>query len=326
MTDLTLHPVALDLTGITKKEMLLYFQPYLDLIKTKQNIQSEKLLEQIKIWYNGYSFDGQSFVYNPYSLLSFFSYQKFRNFWFSTATPTMLVKKVKSLNLNPKNITEKQVTNNFFEKFDIENIDIYSLLFQTGYLTIKKSEIKRKREIYFLGYPNLEVANAFAHNLLEEFTDKAASTISEAMIKMEDALSEGEISDFIEQLKIIFSDISYHLLPKPKNKKEDEFAVWEGYFHTIIYLICIFLKLNVESEITHHKIRLDLKLETDEHLYIIEFKLNETVEDAMAQIKNKKYTQSYKNSPKTVHLVGINFSKTERNVDSWSSEIWIRDI
>ena len=319
-----MHSVSVDLTGITKEELMTHFIPYVPKTAQELDLSVEELLEDIKLYYNGYSWDGKTYVYNPHSLVNFFSDSNFGNYWFSTATPTMLVKKVKNLDIKPIDISEKQVTVNFFDKFDIENIDMYSLLFQTGYLTIKKSEIKRKRRIYYLGYPNLEVANAFTHNLLEEFTDKAASTISEAMVKMEDALSEGEMGDFVEQLKIIFSDISYHLLPKPKNKKEDEFAVWEGYFHTIIYLICSFLKLNVESEITHHKGRLDLKLETEKHLYIMEFKLDETVEDAIAQIKNKEYTQSYKNSPKTVHLVGINFSKTERNVENWSSEIWHR--
>ncbi|MGB0839742.1 MAG: PD-(D/E)XK nuclease domain-containing protein [Chitinophagales bacterium] len=98
--------------------------------------------------------------------------------------------------------------------------------------------------------------------------------------------------------------------------------MWEGYFHTIIYLITSFLKLNVQSEIMKHKGRLDLVVQTKKFLYIMEFKLANSSKNAIKQIKQRDYALSYKNSKKTIYLLGINFNKKERNVKDWQTEIW----
>ena len=205
----------------------------------------------------------------------------------------------------------------------LENLDMSGLLFQTGYLTVKRIEYKGYQAKYYLGYPNMEVYRAFTHNLLEAFTYKVNSTVNGALIRMQDGLEEGKVGEFVRQLEILLADISYHL--HPKNKPEEEaFKMWEGYFHTIIYLITSFMNLYVQSEIIKHKGRLDLMIETDDFLYLIEFKLDKPIENAIEQIKNRDYLKSYINSPKTIHLVGISFSKTERNVTTWTSEIWER--
>ena len=166
------------------------------------------------------------------------------------------------------------------------------------------------------------------HNLTEAFTYKRASTVGSALLKMEEGLEEGEVKLFVEQLEVLLSDISYHLVPKKKRSKQTEFEVWEGYFQTIIYLVTSFMGLHVQSEITKHKGRLDLLVETDDYLYIMEFKLDQSrnfgIRNAIQQIKNRKYAAAYKNSLKTVYLVGIGFSKEERNVEAWEAEIWKR--
>ena len=145
---------------------------------------------------------------------------------------------------------------------------------------------------------------------------------------MENALEQGQVAKFIKQLEVLLSDISYHLMPRSKKQptlqdNNKNFAVWEDYFQTIVYLICSFLNLAVQTEITKHKGRLDLLAYTEQYLYLMEFKLDETAKDAIAQIKSRKYAQSYKNSPKIIFLVGINFSKEERNVESWEAEKWV---
>lgn len=139
----------------------------------------------------------------------------------------------------------------------------------------------------------------------------------------------GQVDKFIQQLKILLSDISYHLFQKHKKNatqrdKDKEFAAWEGYFQTIIYLITAFVGYQVQTEITKHKGRLDLLVEAKDFLYLMEFKLDEPVENAIQQIKHRKYAASYQNSTKTVLLVGVNFSQTERNVDDWEWEEWER--
>jgi hypothetical protein len=165
------------------------------------------------------------------------------------------------------------------------------------------------------------------HNLVQAFSYKTKSVVSSAMVRMQRGMEEGNIEIFIQQLKVILSDISYHLHPK-KSKKETEaealFKMWEGYFQTIIYLVTSYMDMTVQSEVTKHKGRLDLIAQTEDFIYLMEFKLDGTSADAIEQIKNREYAAAYENSTKKVFLVGVNFSKEERNVESWECEVWER--
>ena len=328
LADLTLNPIAVDLLGITNEELTTYFGPHIENAATKLATSTEQLLQGLKLWYDGYSFDGTTFLYNPFSILSFFSNNEFGNFWFATGTPTFLVNLLRDKLVHIEHIEQKEVPNTFFDKFTLEQLDIYNLLFQTGYLTIKSVRRRKWQLVYKLGYPNEEVRQSFLQNLLEAFTNQPTSIVGNALVKMENALQTGNVANFIDQLSILLSDISYHLLPKAKKGKTTAkdpklFAVWEGYFQTIIYLICSFLNLNIQTEVTKNIGRLDLLATTDDFLYLMEFKLEESAKDAIAQIKSRQYAQSYRNSTKRILLVGIGFSKKERNVESWGVEEWI---
>ncbi|MEZ4885078.1 MAG: AAA family ATPase [Chitinophagales bacterium] len=325
LTDLTIDPVSSDLLGITQEELLVYFEDYIQKATGKFKMSKEKILKGIKLWYNGYSFDGETRLYNPYSLLSFFGKYNFGNFWFATGTPTFLVKSIRDKHIDPMELENKKVPESFFDKYTLQNLDIIGLLFQTGYLTIKKVKRRGYEKSYFLGYPNIEVHKSLVYNLLEEFTHQTSSVVGVALLKMQDALEEGRIDIFIDQLTVLLSDLSYHFSPKKKNNQQTKFEVWEGYFQTIIYLITAFMGLYVQAEITRHQGRLDLLAETDHYLYLMEFKLDEPAQNAIAQIKARKYAAAYQNSPKTIFLVGVGFSKNERNVASWEAEEWVRN-
>jgi len=329
LTDLSIEdPLSNDLLGITQSELLSYFDSYIDEISRHTKYPKNELLKHIKDWYNGYSFDGEIFVYNPFSLLTFFHKKHFGNYWFVTGTPTFLVEKIRSEGLNPRELEDLVVNEEFFHKFSLKHLDIRGLLFQTGYLTLKRIQRRIYGSRYYLDYPNLEVKRALTHNLVEAFTYKKTSVVSIALVKMEQGFEEGKIEKFIEQLKIIIADIAHHLHPQKRNKKvndEDElFKMWEGYFHTIVYLVTSYMKMYVQSEVTKHKGRLDLVAETDDFIYLMEFKLDGSSENAIEQIKTREYATTYKNSEKTVFLVGVNFSKEERNVESWECEVWER--
>lgn len=329
LTDLSIDPLSSDLLGITHKELLFYFEPYIQKAANKFKMSKEEILKGIKLWYNGYSFDGEIRLYNPYSILNFFGKLHFGNFWFATGTPTFLVKSIRNNSIKPMELENKEVPESFFDKFTLENLDIVGLLFQTGYLTIKKTKRKHYDTSYFLDYPNIEVYKSLVHNLLEAFTYQTSSVVGVALLKMQGALEEAKMDVFVDQLKVLLSDISYHLLPKNKKNpsqanQQKSFEVWEGYFQTIIYLVTAFMGLYVQTEITKHKGRLDLLAETDDFLYIMEFKLDEPADGAIQQIKDRKYNAAYRNSPKTVYLVGIGFSKEERNVETWQMEEWKR--
>lgn len=326
LIDLSVSSIAHDLLGITQDELLQNFKAYIQKAAQHFQMSESELLEGVKLWYNGYSFDGHTRLYNPFSLLNFFLQNHFGNFWFATGTPTFLVETIRNRQINPMELEEVEVAQTFFDKFSLKELEINGLLFQTGYLTIKKTRRKKYETNYFLGYPNIEVRKSFVHNLLEAFTYQPSSHVSNALLKMERGLEEGQLEVFIDQLKILLSDISYHLTPNDKKSQsaQKSFEVWEGYFQTIIYLVTAFMGLYVQAEITKHKGRLDLIAETDDFFYLMEFKLDEPAKNAIQQIKNREYAAAYKNSTKTIFLVGIGFSKKERNVASWEAKEWKR--
>ncbi|MEM9887882.1 MAG: ATP-binding protein [Bacteroidota bacterium] len=326
LTDLTLHPWSDDLLGITQEELISNFSDYIKAAVSHFQLPKAQLLQDIQFWYNGYAYNPAIKLYNPFSLLNFFQAMHFGNFWFATGTPTFLVNSIRNQAIVPQTLENISVPETFFDKYSLKEIDAIGLLFQTGYLTIKAKETKRHRTKYFLGYPNEEVRLSMIHNLTEAFTHKRASTVGNALLKIEEGLESGDVALFVEQIEILLSDISYHLLPKKKSDRRSEFEVWEGYFHTIIYLVTSFLGYHVQSEITKHRGRLDLLVQTDDYIYLMEFKLDEKIENAIAQIKNRQYAAAYKNTEKRVYLVGISFSKEARNVEDWEVEIWERSV
>ncbi|MEZ4852416.1 MAG: AAA family ATPase [Bacteroidia bacterium] len=323
LTDLTISSLSHDLLGITHEELEANFEEYIQQAAESFKLPVNDLLVAVKQWYNGYSYDGEIKLYNPFSILNFFYEKRFANFWFATGTPTFLVNTIRDRGIDPEELENAEVDSSFFDKFSLEDLDMLGLLFQTGYLTIKSTRLRKLETLYKLDYPNTEVRKAFFHNLIQSFAYKTPSLVGNALIKMEQGLEEGKPEMFIDQLRILLSDISYHLLPK-KRKDQSDFDVWEGYFHTIIYLITSFMGLYVRSEITSHKGRLDLLVEADEFLYLMEFKLDEPAKNAIAQIKKRRYASAYFNSSKTIYLVGVSFSKEERNVETWEAEIWER--
>ncbi len=323
LTDLSLHPMSHDLLGITHEELKDNFQPHLAKLSKQFKLSVEELLGHIKNWYNGYSYDGEIKLCNPFSLLSFFHAGRFSNYWFATGTPTFLVETIRNEDINPEELEHVEVEETFFVKFSLEHLDIIGLLYQTGYLTIKKVESSIYETRYFLGYPNLEVQKAMEHNLVEAFTYKPASTVSNAMIKMQRGLKNGDLGLFINFLKVILSNLKYNWQPPRQYKTQAElFRMWEGYFHAVIYLITSYMSISIKSEIQTNKGRIDLMAETDKYLYLMEFKLDQPAQDAIKQIKNRDYINQYSDTDKTIYLVGIGFSQEERNVESWESEIW----
>lgn len=324
LTDLSVDtPLSNDVLGITSEELEFYFDDYINLVADKLNISKPTLLGAIKNWYNGYSFDGKITLHNPFSLLNFFQAQRFGNFWFATGTPTFLVNTIRERGIHPQEFEEIDVDDTFFIKFSLDYIDMTGLLFQTGYLTIKTAEHDISGSYYTLGFPNYEIRKSMMHNLTEAFTYKTTSKASSALILMERGLKNGNVEQFITQLKTILSDIKYNWQPpKPYKTEEELFLMWEGYFHAIIYIITTYMEMSVDAEIATNKGRIDLVAETSKFLYIMEFKLDEPAENAIAQIKSRDYLSKYSNHNKTAYLVGIGFSKEDRNVETWEVEEW----
>lgn len=319
LSDISLDEEAATLTGITQVELEKYFGDWITLVQEKEGMTREAILAKIKNWYNGYSWDGEHFVYNPFSLLCFFQKKRFDNYWFDTGTPTMLVNAIRNSRAPLEDFEQVTVDNSFFKKFDIENIDLRTIMFQTGYLTIKSIELLGAENVYNLSYPNEEVTKAFHRYLIEGFTFKLNSQMGNIIIKIKKALIGHDVGLFIQQLTAVFSDISYHLLPREQESPEKTAVLWEGYFQSIIYLLLSLIGVSVQTEITKSKGRMDAVIQTDRFIYILEFKLGDP-EPGMAQIKEKQYAASFVGKDKTITLLAIGFDPIERNVGRWLVE------
>ncbi|MGE5342235.1 MAG: AAA family ATPase [Candidatus Omnitrophota bacterium] len=168
-TDITISNKYSTLLGFTDEELQCYFEDQINDFCKSENIQKEPLLQTIKKMYNGYSWDGINFVYNPHSILNLFDQKSFNNYWFTSATPTFLIKQIRKLPIPLEDIENYQADQTLFEFQDVDRISVYSLLFQTGYLTIKSIEkISLTSKLYHLSYPNMEVKESFLKHLSSE--------------------------------------------------------------------------------------------------------------------------------------------------------------
>ncbi|MEM7659341.1 MAG: ATP-binding protein [Bacteroidota bacterium] len=305
LSDITIDRRFASLTGITQSELEHYFAPYMEESGHILQLGQEDLLANIKEWYNGYSWDGATFVYNPFSVLNFFQKSDFQNFWFSTGTPTFLIQQMTSRDFYQ--VGESEVGQVAFESFDIENIDLYSLLFQTGYLTIKSRE---PFGLYVLDYPNREVKDSMLQYLVAGFNHGSYTQTTPIVLHLRKAFLNNELDQVIRIINGLFKSIPSHLFLKDK----------EAYYHSVVYLVFQYLGQFMEAEVNTSDGRIDAVVETDTHIYVIEFKLDESAEVALAQIKQKGYTEKYHPSDKTILAWGINFSSESKCVEEWKVE------
>jgi len=270
LADLTMSTKYADLLGITEEELEVYFKDYIEECGKEYGLNYDKMREMIRDYYNGYRFSRKDIkVYNPYSLINFFNEKEFRNYWFESGTPTFLVNLIKERNYYIPEAENLVVTEGVFSTYEIEDLDIRALLFQTGYLTIKDYDFRRNR--YTLGYPNKEVKYSFLENLLKNFIGKKTEN---RYIKIGEYLETGEVDELIEVIKSIFASIPYIQGARLN----------EANFHTLFYLMIGAGGYPAEMELLTYEGRIDLKVEIEDKIYIMEFKCNQSAEKAIEQI------------------------------------------
>ena len=295
-----------EIMGYTEKELDEYFSPYFSKLAEKNNLTIPEFRKKFKQMYNGFRFtEKDSRVYNPFSVGSALKNTRFDNYWFKSGTPTFLIELIKKENFQITNLNNLEVNKNKLDATDIKKLKLIPLLFQTGYLTIKK--IKNK-EIYKLGYPNLEVEKSLTQNILDEFTNEKIELPLIYYIKK--SLINKNLEKFIEQMKSIFAGLVNINIPKSLQERE-------AYYNSLFYLITTLLtdnNLNVYSEVLTSEGRIDSIVETDTNIYIIEFKANQGAEIALQQIKDKNYAERFKIKDKGIILIGTNFDTEKRNI------------
>jgi hypothetical protein len=257
--------------------------------------------QEIKRWYNGYSWDMNVSVYNPFSLLNFFTKRRFDNYWFETGTPTFLIKLSKKLHLYDFENNHTSLTH--LSSYDIERLDLIPLMFQTGYLTFKSYD--EEGEVYTLGFPNKEVKKSYLEVLLDSVLEYPPEQGIVLVNNMRKALLVGDIDKLEGILNSLFKSLPYELWQREN----------EHFYHAIIHLTFTLLGVYVQSEVQTSGGRMDALIRLKDYIYCIEFKLDKSADEAIQQIKDKGYLTPFALENKKRIAIGINFSTEKKKVE-----------
>ncbi len=305
LKDITFHPGYATICGYTQKEFETTFADRLEGID----------LSEVRRWYNGYSWLGEP-VYNPFDILLFLDAKEFRPYWFETGTPTFLIKLLTERKFFIPELEHLEVGEELVESFEIETIKPETILFQTGYLTIEaRYEIMPGEAVYVLRFPNIEVRKAFSDHLLNYFLEDLSKKTA-SKIRMARVLKAGRVSEMIEVFRAFFAAIPHDWYRKT------ELAGYEGFYASIFYCYFAALGLDVRVEEATNQGRLDMAVLFEGRCYLFEFKVVEDEPEgkALLQLKEKRYWEKYKGECKKIWLIGVEFSKRERNIVSFEVE------
>jgi hypothetical protein len=294
LEDISLSKEYGNICGYTQEELEKNFKEYLEGVN----------LEEVRDWYNGYSFLGEK-VYNPFDILLYLKSKVYKNYWYETGKTEFLFKLLKKRDYQLPFLNKEYYTNEILEKFDIEYIRIEALMYQTGYLTIKEVKRIEEEEVYVLDYPNKEVRQSFNRELLYYITGEYQS---DRTSKLKMALIEEDMEEIRRQIEVFLETISYEVL---KN---------ENVYQAAIYGLMYGIGYEVEIEDRTIKGRIDLALLINrKKVYIIELKLIEKEEEkgkAIRQIEEREYYKKYMNYER-IYIVGIEIDRNKKRIENY---------
>lgn len=294
LNDITINQTYSTICGYTQNDVETTFGEHL----------KGQDFEKIKKWYNGYKWLGEG-VYNPFDILLFINNNfVYENYWFSTGTPTFLMKLIEKNNYFLPNLEHIIKDKDMLNSFDVDNIELETLLWQTGYLTIKESYESMKGRRYRLDIPNLEVQISLMGRISSHISKITNSELKEE--KIYEALITSNFTQLEKTFKALFASIPYYMFNNNKMYN------YEGYFVSVFYAYIKALGVDVECEVPTSKGRLDMAIKLEKSIVIIEFKVDD--ETALEQIEDMKYYEMFLDDERDVYLVGIEFSKKERNI------------
>ena len=308
LRDISLSAEYAHICGISEKELKEYFMPEIEAMASERGQNTEDCLNRLKKMYDGYHFhqktDG---VYNPFSLLNALQEKEFGMYWFSTGTPTFLIDKLKESGFDAKQFS----TDDYYEEessltdYRMDNENPVPLFYQTGYLTIKGYDEEFRS--YALGYPNEEVRYGFLKSLAPYYLCAEKTSRPLDVRNFVKDIRRGDTDSLRDRFTALFAR-----LPYPSEEK-----VVEQNFQNVIYIVFMLLGQFVVTEWHSAKGRADCVVETDDYVYLFEFKRDKSAEEALKQIEDSGYAKPYAADGRTLLKVGVNFNSSERTIDGW---------
>ena len=298
------------LCGITKDELLTVFREQIKELGKANGLNEEETIAKLKRKYDGYHFSENMLdVFNPFSLLNCLQKGNFKDYWFSTGTPTYLMRLLADNNENVNELVGKYYPAPEFVDYKATKQRPLPMLYQSGYLTIKG--YNQRRNTYLLDFPNEEVRSGMASALAADyFGNKSRS--STWLDNVSDSLEAGDLEKFKLQLTAFLANISYRF-----QRKQDAMECERHFQYTFYLIMCLLGRYNTYIEKETSQGRIDCILECPDYVYIFEFKLNSTAEVALKQIEEKGYTLPYAADPRKIYKVGISFSSETGTVNDF---------
>ena len=308
LDDISMWNEYIELCGISEREIHENLEAELYEFADARGITYDKLCAELKECYDGYHFTHNSIgMYNPFSLLNAFKRKEFGSYWFETGTPTYLVKLLKKHHYNLERMAHEETDAQVLNSIDSESTNPIPVIYQSGYLTIKGYD--ERFGIYSLGFPNREVEEGFMKFLLPFYAhvDKVESPFE--IQKFVREVESGDYDSFFHRLQSFFADTTYELI-------RDQ----EVHYQNVLFILSKLMGFYVKAEYNTSHGRIDMVLQTNKFIYIMEFKLEGTAEEALKQINEKQYALPFEADGRKIFKIGVNFSAKTRNIEKWIVE------
>ena len=308
LDDISMRNQYIDICGINEQELHDNLEDELHSLASAQGMTYDEICAKLQEYYDGYHFTHNSIgMYNPFSLLNTFKYNEFGSYWFETGTPTYLVELLKKHHYDLRRMAHEETTATVLNSIDSTSDNPIPVIYQSGYLTIKGYD--QRFGIYRLGFPNREVDEGFINFLLPFYANTNAVESQFEIQKFVREVESGDYDSFFRRLQSFFADTPYELVRD-----------LELHYQNVLFIVFKLVGFYVKAEYHTSAGRIDLLLQTDKFIYVMEFKLDGTAEEALLQINEKHYAQPFENDDRKLFKIGVNFSAEMRNIEKWIVE------
>ena len=309
LRDISMTDEFSTLCGITEVELKEGFREGVENFALIKDISFDAAVAILKDNYDGYHFSEKCpDIYNPFSLINSLAEGKILHRWFESGTPTFLLEHICESEKDLRELLSPEISEHMLANTSISDTNLTSILYQTGYLTIKSYDAEE--DVFKLGIPNKEVATGIFENLLPYLNGRDVVVNDNILRKLRRYIMRGEVEEFVKTLQSFFAGIPQHLSD----------GKHEIYYENNLYVVLRLLGFDIITEQQTSDGRIDAVLKTPKNIFVIELKLNGTAEDAIAQIKNKNYALQYNIDNRKVVCIGIGFSKVTRTINNWIIE------
>ena len=309
LDDISMRKQYIDICGVSEKELHDDLEIELHELADIKGVSYHEICDKLREYYDGYHFTHNSIgIYNPFSLLNTFKYKEFGSYWFETGTPTYLVELLKKHHYDLRRMAHEETSISVLNSIDSASDNPIPVIYQSGYLTIKGYD--EEFGIYSLGFPNREVEEGFIKFLLPFYANTNAVESEFEIQKFVREIRIGDYDSFFRRLRSFFADTPYELIRD-----------LELHYQNVLFIVFKLVGFYVKAEYHTSEGRIDLVLQTDKFVYVIEFKLDGTAEDALRQINEKHYALPFEaGGNRRLFKIGVNFNAKMRNIEKWIVE------